>query len=45
MAELIAVRTHIGDLMHNDQLLLGIDRCLHVVVDDSSAARQVSNSH
>lgn len=36
-AELIEVGTDVGHLMHNDQMVLRIDRCLHVVAHDSRA--------
>jgi hypothetical protein len=42
-AELLAVEALIGDLIHNDEMGLGIDGALHIVADGSLEAG--SNAH
>jgi hypothetical protein len=36
--ELRAIRADIGDLVRDDQMVLGLDRDLHVVADDAGAS-------
>lgn len=37
LAQLVADRAHVGDLVSNDQMVLGIERRLYVLADDATA--------